>query len=218
MIVQPFNASNCHVVFPFSISLVYLHFPNDKDAVVSLRVNLSPSKTGRRWSILLKPIRVDSPERAPFGCMEYYIQSSDKTQEYFRVVRSLNYPMSYEHGMIDNMNVGICFGFTGCELPVTAIRLTPDAGDLRCDAFRLGKPNKSGKDEDCNNSFLLLPYSSGSPSRVCGSDEKNVNVPLVLKHESFPRIEYHSSAEKGGFRFVWNFEFFKCPDAKCSTL
>lgn len=186
--------------------------------MISLRVHLSPSKTGRRWNMLLKPVGYASPERAPFGCLEYYFKSADKTQEYYRVVRSLNYPMSYEHGMIGNQQVGICFGDTGCELPVTSLRLTPHAGEFRCDAFRLGKPQKSGKDSDCKHSYFLLPYSVGAPSRICGAEEKNKTGPIILKHGPFPRLEYHSSPEKGGFRFLWDFDIFKCPEATCTKV
>lgn len=195
-------------------------FPEDKEAILSLRVNLSPSKTGRRWNILLKPIEAGSPERAPFGCLEYYFRSADKTQEYFRVVRSLNYPHSLKHGMIDGMQVGICFGATGCDLPVTGLRLTPHAGDFKCHAFRLEDPHKSATDEDCKHSYFLLPYSAGAPARICAAQhEKDKNdslAPIVLKHGPFPRLEYRSSGKKGGYRFLWDFDLFSCPDSKCT--
>jgi hypothetical protein len=147
--------------------------------------------------------------------MEYYFRSAaDKTQEYHRVVRSLNYPMSFEHGMIDKMQLGICFGAADNEVPISALRLTPDAGEFRCDSFRLGKSDKSGIDSDCKRSYFLLPYSAGSPSRVCGSKEKDTAGPIILKHGSFPRLEYHSSPDRGGFRFLWDFDLFKCPVPK----
>ena len=189
-----------------------MNFGSGKDAEIVFRANLSPSKYWRRWKILLKPVESGSPELAPAGCTEYY-PASHKHQPYFQVIRSFNYPNTFRFGMIDNVQASICFSSIGIKFPVTGLRLTPDAGSFKTNPFQLGgRSDRSDVDANCTTSFIVLSYSTGLlPTRMCGgrfnpkSGQQN-DVPIVLKHGPFPRIEFRSSSEKGGFRFLWSFD------------
>lgn len=133
---------------------------------------------------------MDSNQHLIISSHQYFYKTVDDTENYYKVIRSWNYPKSFKSGTITNREFGVCFGSASCDAPIKSVIISPNRGGFNADAFNVGRipgenEPRARHDAACALTNHLTMPSPSSPSIP-------VRYVFLMSDEIFDMIDWLS--------------------------